>query len=82
MHLLRHTFDGMRRIVRANSALSRSYLWTYLGDTFFETQAVAIRRQAEMKDDRVLSLGRLIHEIEATPIGSHATSSWRVGVRR
>jgi hypothetical protein len=41
MHLLRHTFDGIRRIVRANSALPRSYLWTYFGNTYFETQAVA-----------------------------------------
>jgi hypothetical protein len=67
MNLHRHVFREVGEIIDANGALPPSYWFEFSTDTYATTQAVAIRRQAEV-DTRVISLGRLIDEI-----GSDAT---------
>jgi hypothetical protein len=44
--------------------LPPSYFWDYMRELYGTTQAVAIRRQAEV-DVRVITLGKLLSEIEA-----------------
>jgi hypothetical protein len=63
MHLYRDTFNEVGRIV-GESDLPPSYFWRYLPETYSTTQAVAVRRQAEVSD-RVVTLGRLLSEMES-----------------
>lgn len=62
MNLHRHVFREVRDIIERNGSLPPSYWFEFSSDTYATTQAVAIRRQAEV-DPRVISLGRLIDEI-------------------
>jgi hypothetical protein len=62
MNLHRHAWRELGRIVDEHGDLPPSYFWEYLRDTYAVTQSVAVRRQADA-DPRVISLGRLIHEI-------------------
>ena len=62
MNLHRHVWREVRGIVERNGSLPPSYWFEFSSDTYATTQAVAIRRQAEV-DSRVISLGRLIDEI-------------------
>jgi hypothetical protein len=62
MNLHRHVFSEVGDIIEANGSLPPSYWFEFSSDTYATTQAVAIRRQAEV-DARVISLGRLIDEI-------------------
>jgi hypothetical protein len=48
-------------MVRENE-LPPSYFWQYLGDTYAATQALAIRRQADLRKD-VISLARLLTDL-------------------
>ena len=59
-------FQRVGKIIRANGNLPPSYYWDFMRDTYGATVAMAVRRQAE-SSDRVISLGRLIAEIEADP---------------
>jgi hypothetical protein len=62
MNLHRHVFREVGAIVERNATLPPSYWFEFSSETYATTQAVAIRRQAEV-DTRVISLGRLIDEI-------------------
>ena len=62
MNLRRYVFRDVGEIIEANGSLPPSYWFEFSSDTYATTQAVAIRRQAEV-DARVISLGQLIAEI-------------------
>ena len=63
MNLHRATFREVMKIAQ-EAELPESYFWGYMRETYAATQAVAIRRQAEVRS-RVISLGTLLSEIEA-----------------
>ena len=62
MNLHRHVFREVGEIIDRNGSLPPSYWFEFSSDTYATTQAVAIRRQAEVST-RVVSLGRLLQEI-------------------
>jgi hypothetical protein len=62
MNLQRHVFREVGEIINKHGSLPASYWFDFSSDTYATTQAVAIRRQAEVST-RVISLGRLINEI-------------------
>ena len=62
MHLHREAWREIARIIRENGQLPDSFWWEFMRDTYAITQAVAVRRQADMHRD-VESLGKLIAEI-------------------
>jgi hypothetical protein len=62
MHAHRDTFKEVDRIATENGQLPDSYFWTFLQDTYATSQAVAVRRQAELKSS-VRTLGRLLVEV-------------------
>jgi len=79
MHLERFAWKRMEAIVNDNPALkgTESYLWEFLFNIYAKTQAVAVRRQADI-DDQAASLGRLILEVSETP--ELLTQSWWLGL--
>jgi hypothetical protein len=66
MHLQRDSYIKVTRILAANKSLPDSYWWEFMVDTYITTQAIAVRRQADL-DGRVASLARLISEIRNKP---------------
>jgi hypothetical protein len=68
MHLERHVRTRMHEIVGENDQLKNtsSYFWNWLFDLYVKTQAGAVRRQADERND-VASLGRLLKEINKSP---------------
>src|SRR4051794_31184307 len=66
MHLQRDSYMKVTRILSANKTLPDSYWWEFMVDTYITTQAMAVRRQADI-DERVASLARIMLEVEAEP---------------
>jgi hypothetical protein len=66
MHFHRQIYRGVGEVIRENPSLPDSAYWRYHSDVYAETQAVAVRRQAD-RDRRVASLRRLIEEIRNEP---------------
>lgn len=67
MHHHQAVYRRVAEIVNTREAeLPPSLFFDYLRDTYATSQAAAIRRQAE-RSARVVSLGRLLGEIEAEP---------------
>jgi hypothetical protein len=62
MHLHRETWQEIGRIIDEHGSLPDSYFWEYHRDIYAVTQAVAVRRQADIHRDAA-SLGRLVLEI-------------------
>lgn len=62
----RAMYQEVGRIVTEHGALPPSHFFDFLADTYAATQAIAVRRQAEV-DPRVISLGVLLHEIADNP---------------
>jgi hypothetical protein len=67
LHVNRHVWRETHALVSANRDLPRSYWWQFLNDTYGVTVAVALRRQAEFKDERVTTLGRIVFEMSQDP---------------
>jgi len=64
MHAHRYVWQQLQQIISENTNVPASYWWTFLQETYAASQAVAIRRQADVRKD-VVSLGRLIHTVKA-----------------
>jgi AbiU2 len=62
----RAIYQELGRITNEHGALPPSHFFNFLADTYGATQAIAVRRQAEV-DVRVISLGVLLHEIAGDP---------------
>lgn len=62
VHAYRDTFTELVRIAAENEQLPDSYFWDFLRGTYAASQAVAVRRQADV-DPRTITLGRLLAEI-------------------
>jgi hypothetical protein len=62
----RAIYQELGRITSEHGALPPSHFFNFLADTYGATQAVAIRRQAEVSP-RVISLAVLLHEIAGDP---------------
>lgn len=77
MHLHRDTWREVSQIIEAHGELPDSYWWEFMLDTYATTQAVAVRRQADIHKD-VASLGKLIQEIRDDR--SRLTREWWIGL--
>jgi AbiU2 len=64
MFLQRDAWLTVSQVIEGNGQLPHSYWWEFMFDTYSTTQAIAVRRQADLRSD-VASLGRLINEIHA-----------------
>jgi hypothetical protein len=73
IHFHRQIWQGVQEVIRANDQLPPSAFWAYHLELYVDTQAVAVRRQADL-DHRVASLGRLISEINDE--SQRLTSDW------
>lgn len=62
MNLHRAVFQEVAAIIEANKSLPPSYWFDFSSEMYATSQAVAVRRQAEV-GPRVITLARLIHEI-------------------
>jgi hypothetical protein len=63
MHLQRDAYRNVSEMLSANADnLPESYWWEFMRDTYGTTQAVAVRRQADIHPDAA-SLGKLIEQI-------------------
>jgi hypothetical protein len=62
VYAYRDTFNELVRIAAENEQLPDSYFWDFLRGTYAVSQAVAVRRQADV-DPRTITLGRLLAEI-------------------
>src|SRR5438876_499378 len=71
LHQQRDAFQTVMCLAQ-EAKLPDSYLWTYLGRTYWTTQRVPVRRQAEASEG-VHTLGRLIAEVHRDAHGSPAT---------
>lgn len=76
MHLQREAWKDVSEILAANPGLPESYWWEFMRDTYATTQAVAVRRQADLTRG-VASLGKLIEEIGDDP--SRVTKAFWLG---
>lgn len=66
MHLQRDAYMKVTGILAANPTLPDSYWWEFMVDTYITTQAMAVRRQADV-DKRVASLIRIMLELKTRP---------------
>jgi AbiU2 len=66
MHLQRHAWREVSKILQDNGQLPESYWWQFMRETYGHSQAVAVRRQADTHKD-VASLGKLLVEIRDDP---------------
>src|SRR5207244_3447454 len=62
VYAYRDTFNELIRIAADNEQLPDSYFWDFLRGTYAASQAVAVRRQADV-NPRTITLGRLLTEI-------------------
>lgn len=62
VYAYRDTFNEVVRIAAENEQLPDSYFWDFLRGTYAASQAVAVRRQADV-NPRTITLGRLLTEI-------------------
>lgn len=77
MYLHRDTWREVSKIIKDNGQLPDSYWWQFMWDTYAVTQAVAVRREADIHKD-VASLGKLIQEIRDDP--SRITRDFWIGL--
>jgi len=77
MHLHRNTWVEVSKIIENNGQLPDSYWWQFMWETYAVTQAVAVRREADIHKD-VASLGKLIQEIREDP--SRITRDFWIGL--
>jgi AbiU2 len=66
MNNQRAIYEEVGRIVKENGELPPSHFFNFLRDTYGATQALAVRRQAEV-GTRVISLATLLAEIAGDP---------------
>lgn len=66
MHLQRDAWREVSKILEDNGQLPDSYWWAFMRDTYGQTQAIAVRRQADTHSG-VASLGKLIEGIRDDP---------------
>lgn len=66
MHLQRAAWRDVSEIIQDHGELPDSYWWEFMVDTYAVTQAVAVRRQADLHKG-VVSLAQLIDEIRQDP---------------
>jgi hypothetical protein len=66
MHLQRDAWREVSEIIQRHGELPDSYWWEFMLDTYLTTQAVAVRRQADIKRG-VVSLAKLIQQIRGHP---------------
>lgn len=64
MHLHRHAWHEVGKVLDAHGELPDSYFWEFQRDLYGAAQVLAIRRQAD-RDPRVVNLARLLVELEA-----------------
>jgi hypothetical protein len=62
MHLRRSAWREVTEIIARNGALPDSYWWEFMLDTYLITQALAVRRQADLHKD-VASLAKPLDEL-------------------
>jgi hypothetical protein len=67
MLLRREAWLEVASILQRNGQLPDSYWWKFMRDTYVDTQAVAVRRQADTHRDAA-SLGKLIQQIRDDPV--------------
>jgi hypothetical protein len=77
MHLQRDAWQTVSAMLEQNPQLPESYWWELMLDTYATTQAVAVRRQADLRAD-VVSLARLIAEIHDNV--ERLTKDWWLGL--
>ncbi len=66
MYHRRRVYRNLGEIIERHGELPPSTVFDFIRSTYVTTQSVAVRRQADA-DPRVISLGRLLNEIEAEP---------------
>jgi hypothetical protein len=66
MHLQRDAWREVSKIIQDHGHLPDSYWWEFMLDTYMTTQAVAIRRQADICKD-VASLAKLLQQLRGDP---------------
>ena len=80
VHAHRDAFNELVRVAAENEQLPDSYFWDFLRDIYAASQAVAVRRQADV-DPRTITLGRLLCEVagDAGRLTTFSVGMWRRG---
>jgi hypothetical protein len=73
----RQIWRGLAEIIEAHGSLPPSAYWEHYFDVYAETQAMAVRRQADTHPD-VASLGRLLAEVSDDV--KNLTPEWWIGL--
>lgn len=73
----RQIWNGLGEVLRANPSLPESAWWEHYFNVYAETQAMAVRRQADLHRD-VASLAKLVAEVSKDV--KHLTPEWWIGL--
>lgn len=77
MHHHRQVWRGIGKVIEEHGDLPPSAWWEHYFDVYAETQAMAVRRQADLHPD-VASLGKLLAEV--TDDAQALTPDWWLGL--
>jgi hypothetical protein len=77
MHHHRQIWRGLAEVIETHGSLSPSAWWEHYFDVYAETQAMAVRRQADLHPD-VASLGKLLTEVSEG--AKQLTPEWWIGL--
>jgi hypothetical protein len=77
MHHHRQIWQGLAEVIETHGSLPPSAYWEHYFDVYAETQAMAVRRQADLHPD-VASLGRLVSEVSEDV--NQLTPEWWIGL--
>jgi hypothetical protein len=77
MHHHRQIWRGLAQVIEKHGSLPGSAYWEHYFDVYAETQAMAVRRQADLHRD-VASLGKLLSEVSEE--ARHLTPEWWIGL--
>ena len=73
----RQIWRGLAEVIEGHGSLPASAYWEHYFDVYAETQAMAVRRQADLHPD-VASLGKLLSEVSED--AKQLTPEWWVGL--
>jgi hypothetical protein len=77
MNHYRQLWRGLTEVIEANGSLPDSAYWEYYFNVYADTQAMAVRRQADL-DHRVASLAKLLAEVSEA--ADQLTPDWWIGL--
>ena len=77
MHHHRQIWRGLAEVIETHGSLPPSAYWQHYFDVYAETQAMAVRRQADLHPD-VASLGKLLSEVSED--AKRLTSEWWIAL--